>query len=80
MLNKLTLNKNKKIILQTIIEHSEVSQNEIAKLTDMNRSIVSKELSSLKDTNIIISKSDKNKNLIRFNHELYNTILVEMML
>lgn len=78
MLQPLVLNKNTTLILENIIENGNVSQNEIANQTDINRSIVSKEVAILEKTNLIKVTSDKNKKVLSFNHKFANTILIEI--
>ncbi len=72
------LNKNSKKIIEQIIRQGAISQNEIANQIQINRSIVSKEIVNLEKQQLITIMSDKNKKIIRFNHELANTIIIEI--
>lgn len=78
MISPLNLNKNVIKILENIISNVEISQNEIANQTSINRAIVSKEISFLETTGLINISSDKNKKIISFNHHFANTILIEI--
>lgn len=78
MIQPLKLNKNECTILECIIREQEISQNEIANLTNTNRSIVSKTITGLENTNLLLITNDKNKKMISFNHAFSNTILIEI--
>ncbi len=78
MLQPLKLNKNAIAILENVILNGQISQNEIANQTDINRSIVSKEVANLEDTKLLCISSEKNKKVLSFNHSFANTILIEI--
>ncbi len=78
MLSPLKLNKNSISIIENIIKNGKISQNEIANQTNINRSIVSKEIPMLEKLKLIKIKNVKNKKFISFNHKFANTILIEI--
>lgn len=78
MKKPLTLSKNSCLILENVILNGKISQNEIANQTNINRSLVSKEVANLETTNLISIENDKNKKVLSFNQNFGNTILIEI--
>ncbi|MFV0379565.1 MAG: ROK family protein [Anaerorhabdus sp.] len=78
MLKPLELNHNCIDIIECVIKSGNISQNEIANRTGINRSIVSKEMINLKSLNLINVNQSKNRNVISFNHHFANTIIIEI--
>lgn len=78
MLKPLDLSKNSRLILENVIKNGSISQNEIANQININRSIVSKEITSLETTKLISTTNEKNRKVISFNHNFANTIIIEI--
>lgn len=78
MISPLMLSKNSIQIIENIIQNGQISQNEIAHQTNINRSIVSKEMAILETTQLITITNEGNRKLLSFNDNFAHTILIEI--
>ena len=72
------MSKNNIRILETIIHSKRISQNEIAKLSGINKAIVSKQVKELQKDKVVTIKNVKNRKMIEFNHKLKNVISIDI--